>query len=169
MKEDELLKNKHILVVDDEEDVLEYVGEELHMCLVDKAGDYETALEYIQSYTYDIVILDIMGVNGFKLLEMSVGKEFPTVMLTAHAFTQEALEKSLKLGAVSFLPKDKMPELKTFLADVVLEGGRTVWRKLFDRLGGLFAERFGADWEERERFFRDFEEELKKKQEPRPA
>jgi len=33
MKEDELLKNKHILVVDDEEDVLEYVGEELHMCL----------------------------------------------------------------------------------------------------------------------------------------
>jgi CheY-like chemotaxis protein len=169
MKEDDLLRNKHILVVDDEEDVLEYVGEELSMCLVDKASDYETALEYIQSYIYDIVILDIMGVNGFKLLEMSVGKGFPTLMLTAHAFTQEALEKSIKLGAVSFLPKDKMPELRSFLEDVVLEGGRPVWRKLFDKLGDLFAQRFGPDWQERKAFFREFEEELKKQQKPQSA
>ena len=59
MKADSPLKNKHILVVDDEPDVLEFVEEELDMSLVDKASDYETALQYLQNYTYDIVILDI--------------------------------------------------------------------------------------------------------------
>ena len=61
------LKDKVILVVDDEPDLLETVEEELDMCLVHKAQDYETALQYLLSYTYDVVILDIMGVNGFEL------------------------------------------------------------------------------------------------------
>ena len=76
------LKNKLILVVDDEEDILESVGEELDMCILHKAKDYETGLQYLLGYTYDIVILDIMGVNGFELLRNSVSRGFPTVMLT---------------------------------------------------------------------------------------
>ena len=69
-----LLKDKVILVVDDEEDVLETVEEVLDMCLVTKAQDYDTARQYLMSYTYDIVILDIMGVNGFDLLKTSAKK-----------------------------------------------------------------------------------------------
>ena len=69
MSSDSALKNKVILVVDDEPDVLETVEEELDMCLIHKAGDYDTALQLLLSYTYDIVILDIMGVNGFELLK----------------------------------------------------------------------------------------------------
>ncbi len=43
------------------------VAEELDMCLVHKAQDYDTALQYLLSYTYDIVILDIIGgVNGLR-------------------------------------------------------------------------------------------------------
>jgi DNA-binding response OmpR family regulator len=99
------LKGKTILVVDDEPDVLDTVAEELDMCIVDKAQDYNTALQYLASYTYDIVILDIMGVNGFELLQNSVDRGFPTVMLTAHALTPDALKKSIKLGAVSFPPQ----------------------------------------------------------------
>jgi CheY-like chemotaxis protein len=157
-----LLKDKVILVVDDEPDVLETVGEELDMCIVHKAGDYDTALQYLLSYTYDIVILDIMGVNGFELLRNSVSRGFPTVMLTAHALSPESLKKSIKLGAVSFLPKEKISELRTFLEDVVLGGAKPVWEKLFDRLGGYFNKRFGPDWKEKDKFFKEFEEELKK-------
>ncbi len=54
-------------------------------------------------------------------------------MLTAYALTPEALEKSIKLGAVSFLPKEKMSELDDFIADVVLKGGQPVWGKLPDK------------------------------------
>ena len=155
------LKDKVVLVVDDEPDVLETVAEELDMCLVHKAGDYDTALQYLLSYTYDIVILDIIGVRGFELLKNAVSRGFPTVMLTAHALSPESLKKSIKLGAVSFLPKEKTSELTSFLEDVVLERGKPVWQKLFDRLGKYFNRRFGPDWKEKDKFFKEFEEELK--------
>ncbi len=155
------LKDKVVLVVDDEPDVLETVAEQLDMCLVHKAGDYDTALQYLLSYTYDIVILDIMGVRGFELLKNAVSRGFPTVMLTAHALSPESLKKSIKLGAVSFLPKEKTSELTSFLEDVVLERGKPVWQKLFDRLGNYFNRRFGPDWKEKDKFFKEFEEELK--------
>ena len=156
------LQDKVVLVVDDEPDVLETVAEELDMCLVHKAGDYDTALQYLLSYTYDIVILDIMGVRGFELLKNAVSRGFPTVMLTAHALSPESLKKSIKLGAVSFLPKEKTSELTSFLEDVVLGRGKPVWQKLFDRLGNYFNRRFGPDWKEKDKFFKEFEEELKK-------
>ena len=162
MSTESRLKDKVVLVVDDEPDVLQTVEEELDMCLVHTAGDYDTALQYLLSYTYDIVILDIMGVNGFELLKNSVSRGFPTVMLTAHALTPEALKKSIKLGAVSFLPKEKMSELRSYLEDVVLGGGKPVWQKLFERLGSYFNKRFGPDWREKDRFFKEFEEELRR-------
>ena len=161
MTSESSLKDKVVLVVDDEPDVLETVAEQLDMCLVHKAGDYDTALQYLLSYTYDIVILDIMGVRGFELLKNAVSRGFPTVMLTAHALSPESLKKSIKLGAVSFLPKEKTSELTSFLEDVVFEKGKPVWQKLFDRLGNYFNRRFGPDWKEKDKFFKEFEEELK--------
>jgi len=161
MESSSLLKEKVILVVDDDVDVLDTVEEVLEMCLVRKARDYDTARQYLMSYSFDIVILDIMGVNGFELLKTSVKRGFPTIMLTAYALTPEALEKSIKLGAVSFLPKEKMIELDSFLEDVILQKGKPVWGKLFKRLGTFFNKRFGPDWKEQNRFFKEFEDALK--------
>jgi hypothetical protein len=95
-------------------------------------------------------------------LKTAVSRGFPTVMLTAHALSPESLKKSIKLGAVSFLPKEKIPELPSFIEDVVMGGGKPVWQKLFDRLGSYFSKRFGPDWKEQDKFFKEFEEELKK-------
>jgi CheY-like chemotaxis protein len=161
MIEESSLSDKVILLVDDEPDVLETVGEILHMCMVHKAQDYETAVQHLTSYTYDVVILDIMGVNGFELLRTAVERGFPTVMLTAHALTPESLRKSIKLGAVSFVPKEELPKLKEHIEDVVLGEGKPVWQKLFRKLEGLFSKRFGPDWKERDKFFKEFEETLK--------
>ena len=165
MGNNSVLRDKVILIVDDEEDVLETLSEMLDMCIVHKAKDYETASEYLLSYTYDIVILDIMGVNGFELLKLSVSRNFPTVMLTAHAVTPDALKKSIKLGAVFFLPKEQISDLIEFLEHVVLNEGKHVWVKLFDKLGDFFNKRFGPDWKEKGQFFKEFEESLRKDQE----
>ena len=162
MTDESPLKDKVILAVDDEPDVLETVEEELDMCIVHKAQDYDTALQYLLSYTYDVVILDIMGVNGFELLKTAVARGFPAVMLTAHAVTPEALKKSIKLGALSFLPKERITDLKEFLEDVVLGVGKPLWIKFFDKLGSYFNKRFGPDWKEKDKFFKEFEESLKK-------
>jgi DNA-binding NtrC family response regulator len=160
----EVLKDKVVLVVDDEVDVTETVAELLDRCIVRTANDFDTARQLISGYTFDVVILDIMGVNGFDLLKLSVKRGFPTVMLTAYALTPESLEKSIKLGAVSFLPKEKMTELGEFIADVVLKGGQPVWGKLFDRLGDFFNKHFGPDWKQRNAFFEDFERSLQQPQ-----
>ena len=81
-------------------------------------------------------------------------------MLTAHALTPEALKESIQLGAVSFLPKEMMAELDTSLADVVTGSKKMVWKNLLDKLGDYFERQFGADWKEKDDFFKKFEEEL---------
>ncbi|HIJ20865.1 MAG TPA: response regulator, partial [Deltaproteobacteria bacterium] len=45
--------------------------------------------------------------------------------------------------------------------DVVLGEGKPVWQKLFEKLGGYFNKRFGPDWREKDRFFKEFEQNMK--------
>ena len=160
MSTETILKDKAILVVDDEPDILDSIAEQLDMCRIYRAKDYEIALQLLAALKFDIVILDVMGVQGFELLKKSVSKGFPTVMLTAHALTPEALKESINLGAVSFLPKEMMAELDTYLADVVTGSKKMVWKNLLDKLGDYFDRRFGSDWKEKDDFFKKFEEEL---------
>ena len=162
------LESKVILVVDDEPDVLDSIAEQLDMCRIYRAKDYEIAMQLLAGFKFDIVILDIMGVRGFELLKKSVSKGFPTVMLTAHALTPEALKESIKLGAVSFLPKEMMAELDTYLVDVITGSKKIVWKNQLARLSDYFNRQFGADWKEKDDFFKKFEEELNTvKEEPK--
>ena len=79
-EDDASIGDKVVLVVVDEADMLDIVEDVLDMCLVHKARDYDTARQHRLSYSFDIVVLDIMGVNGFELLKTSVQRGFPTVM-----------------------------------------------------------------------------------------
>ena len=40
-------------------------------------------------------------------------------MLTAHAITTESINKALKLGAVSFLPKEELDRLPELVAEIL--------------------------------------------------
>jgi len=95
-----ILNGKSILAVDDEPDILAVLEEEIMSvcprCTFDKATTYERANELINSFTYELVILDIMGVRGFDLLEQAVIHRFPAVMLTAHALIRRPLSDLLK-------------------------------------------------------------------------
>jgi DNA-binding NtrC family response regulator len=165
MNAESILKGKTILVVDDEPDVLSIVAEILDMCEVHQAKDFETGLQLILKNTYDVVVLDIMGVNGFELLKNAVVRGFPSVMLTAHAVTPEALKRSIELGAASFLPKEMIKDLKELIEEVVLGGGKRLWwLKSLQKTGPYFEKRFGPDWKEKDKFFKDFEKSLKQKQ-----
>jgi DNA-binding response OmpR family regulator len=169
MSIESVLKDKAVLIVDDEPDILDSIAEQLDMCRIYRAKDYEIALQLMAGFSFDIVILDVMGVQGFELLKKSVSKGFPTVMLTAHALTPDALKESIKLGAVSFLPKEMMAELDTYLAEVVTNSRKMVWKNLLDKLSEYFERQFGADWKEKDDFFKKFEEELNiVKDEPNP-
>jgi DNA-binding NtrC family response regulator len=146
------LKGKRILVVDDELDILEIVVENLEPAEVETSSDYEDARKKIEANTYDLVILDIMGVNGFSLLEVCHAKKQPAAMLTAHAVNVESLNQSVKLGAVSFLPKEELERLSDIVPEILeeLAKGKTHWARLFKRLGPFFKENLGVLWEDEE-------------------
>lgn len=149
------LEGKKILAVDDEGDVLDTIEEALEMARLDKARDFKTASEKIRLNKYDLVILDIMGVDGLKLLEKSVERGFPTVMLTAHALNAETLIASIRLGAISYLPKETLAEIDQMLEELLAahDSGQPTWKLLFEKLGDFFNEKFGPSWKEKDKEF----------------
>jgi DNA-binding response OmpR family regulator len=151
------LKGKRILAVDDEEDILETIEDVLEEANVDCARDYKSASLKIKEDRYDLAILDIMGVNGLKLLEETVAAGIPTVMLTAHAVNPETLMESIRKGALSYLPKEMLAELDELLNTLLVahEKGEPAWKLLFEKLGSYFDERFGPGWQEKDQEFWD--------------
>jgi len=150
-----ILKGKHILAVDDEPDILETIMDILDDVDLDTANDYASASDKIKKTFYDLVILDIMGVNGLVLLKEAVERGIPTVMLTAHAINPDTLMESINNGAISYLPKETLSDLDQHLADLLsaYEKGEPPWKMLFEKLDIYFNERFGPDWKEKNKEF----------------
>jgi len=154
------LKYKRLLIVDDEPDVLETLEELLPMCEVVKAASFEQARELLETQHFDIVILDIMGVDGYELLKIANEKKIMAVMLTARALSPEETVKSYKGGAAYFVPKEKMAEITTYLNDILeaKEQGKNFWSRWLDRFALYYNTRFGPDWKEADKeFWKKFE------------
>ena len=166
MKES-ILNNKRMLAVDDEPDVLEVLKEEILSsapeCRIDTATSYEKALELLTSWTYDLVILDIMGVRGFDLLRLATSGSYPipTVMLTAHAFSPETLKQSIELGARAYLPKERLGSIVPFVEDVLTYEYGHAWRRVLKLVEGIFGKKWGAYWRTTDSaFWEEFEQKI---------
>jgi CheY-like chemotaxis protein len=156
MSESKLLEGKRILVVDDEPDILVVLRELLSMCDVVTCSSFNDGKEQLESQHFDIAILDIMGVDGYGLLDIAKQKKIPAVMLTAHAFTPDNLVRSIKQGAVSYIPKDEIAKIADFLTDVLKaqEKGRDPWESWQERLPTSYFERkWGAAWQDTDKEF----------------
>ena len=153
MAKKNLLNGKKILIVDDEPDVLGTLEDLLSMCDVVKSSSFNEAKELLESQYFDMAILDIMGVDGYKLLEITNQKKIIAVMLTAHALSPENTVRSYKEGAASYIPKDEMANIAIFLNDILeaKEKGENFWWRWLDRLGAYYEKKFGSDWEEKTR------------------
>jgi len=152
---DSNLKDKKILIVDDEPDVLDSLEELLDMCTIVRAETYEDANHLLKTQVFDIAILDIMGVNGYQLLETANKKKLVTVMLTAHALSPENIKRSYLGGACSYIPKEEMINIETFLMDVLAakKEGKNPWTSWYSRLSFFCEEKFGPDWDKDEKEF----------------
>ena len=149
-----LLEGKKVLIVDDEPDVLETLADLLPMCDLVKASTFDEARRLLETQPFDIAVLDIMGVQGYVLLEISNEKKVIAVMLTAHAMTPDNVLKSYNEGAAFFIPKEKMTNIAVFLNDILeaQEKGKNLWWRWYDRLADYFEEKFGSDWQKEHGF-----------------
>ena len=155
-----LLDGKRILIVDDEPDVLATLEDLLSVCDVVKAGNFLEAEDLLTTQYFDMAILDIMGVDGYKLLEIANEQKVIAVMLTAHALSPEDTNRSFKDGAASFVPKEEMSNIVIYLNDILeaKEAGKSLWWRWMERFGDFYDKKFGLDWKDRDK---DFWESLK--------
>jgi CheY-like chemotaxis protein len=136
------VKGKRILVVDDEPDVCQMIVDDFPQCTVETAATYEDGRAKLSSGTYDVIVLDIMGVRGYDLLD-EFGRKAPCIMLTAHALTAEDLKRSIDRRAVLYLPKEELARLDEYIAKVI--GAREpLWGWLSRRID--FGRWFGRGW-----------------------
>ncbi len=166
------LNGKRILIVDDEPDVLDLLEESLGTCEITKASNFTSAREMLETKVFDMAILDIMGVDGYALLEIANSKNIPAVMLTAHAFTPDNLLKSMKEGAASYLPKEEIIGIAEFLAELfeAKEKGVSTWTPWQNKFpSSYFSTRFGAAWRSADQeFLRQLKEVLKQRGSSKP-
>jgi CheY-like chemotaxis protein len=158
MDAQKIIFGRRVLVVDDEPDVRDTLIELLSKCKIDGASTYDEGKELLETYDYDVAILDIMGVKGFDLLETAGKRNIPALMLTAHALTEESLKRSAEEGASYFVPKEEISNIAQFVADIILarDEKSNPWVRWFDRLGRFFDTKFvGPNWREKEKEFWD--------------
>jgi DNA-binding NtrC family response regulator len=164
MADNDILKGKKILAVDDEPDVLDTLKEMLDECEVETAKTYEFAKELLESRVYDAAILDIMGVRGFDLLKIAMKRKIPALMLTAHGLNPDNLVDSVRIGAKSYIPKDKISDIDIYLKEIFLaqEEGIEKSGNWFARLSSYFDDRFGYGWKNKDKkFWKEFDETYK--------
>jgi len=153
MASEDYLRGKRILIVDDEPDVLELLEELLPACDTVRATTFEEAKDLLETQSFDMAILDIMGVDGFRLLDISVKRNVIAIMLTAHALSPQTTAKSYKEGAALYVPKEKITDITTYLEDVLeaKEKGKSFWWRWFDRFAAYYDRKFGPRWQEPEK------------------
>ncbi len=159
MTDESALEGKRILIVDDELDILETLEELLDMCDIVKTTRFEEAKDLLETLPLDMAILDIMGVQGYELLKIANEKKIVTVMLTAHALSPEDTVKSFREGAASYVPKDQIAHITSFLVDVIEaeEKGKHLRWHWLKRLGAYYVRKFGPDWKKNdEKFWETF-------------
>ncbi len=165
MPESSVLEGKKVLVVDDEPDILELVEEILAMCQVFTASTFEQGKALLGSMEFDVAILDIMGVDGYGLLEIANKKDIPAVILTAHAFTADNLVKTIKEGGYSYIPKEELSNIADYLIDAIIskQTGSNPWETWQKRLpSSYFEKRWGSTWKNMDReFWQQFKNSLR--------
>jgi len=153
---EKMISGKRVLLVDDEKDILDTLTDLLEICKIDAVLSFEEAKAMLEQNDYDVAVLDIMGVKGYELLQMTTDRKIPTIMLTANALTKEDLKKSAEEGAVYYAPKDRIDDIPAIVAEVLeaIESRKSTWQRMFDRMGSFYDQKFGGpDWREKEKSF----------------
>ena len=124
------MPNQHILVVDDERDILELVKYNLdkegyHVTVVESGED---ALAATRTKLPDVVVLDLMlpGVDGLEVCRRLKSdprtQSIPIVMLTAKG-SEADIVAGLELGAADYVTKPFSPRVLTARIKAVLRRG----------------------------------------------
>lgn len=114
---DEPLNRKTILLVEDDNDVRDFLASELESCFnLRVATDGQMGLAMAKEEDFDLVVSDVMmpGMNGFELTKRLKNKfetcHIPIILLTALSTDDKVLEGT-ESGADAYITKPFSPQL----------------------------------------------------------
>lgn len=139
---DSIIKNKTILAIDSNMDVLSSLEKEILSacpeCRYDKATTFNNGSQYMSTFSYDLVISDIMSYPGADLIDLTASHAFPVLSLLSNGHSSEALNYSNGLRIRAVLNKHNIKELVPTI-EQVLKLERASWDKLvLKKPGRLF-------------------------------
>jgi len=114
-----------ILIIEDEAElarsISEYLSKENYLC--EFAGTYKQAIEKVEAYEYDCVLLDLMlpGGSGMRILEVikQQNKQEGVIIISAKNAMEDKVE-GLQIGADDYLSKPfHLPELAARIYSVI--------------------------------------------------
>src|ERR1017187_8359632 len=119
-----------ILIVEDEpalnKSIVDYLSSQQYLC--ESVSNFRDALDKIECYEYDCIVLDIMlpGGNGLQLLQAlkTAGKTDGVIIISAKNELDDKI-KGLNLGADDYLTKPfHLSELSVRIAAIIRQIGR---------------------------------------------
>jgi len=125
------MAKKHILIVDDEEDILELVRYNLEkaMYACTCAATGTQAVRAARSLMPDLVLLDLMlpGLDGFEVCSLlrndAKTRHIPIIMLTAKGSESDVV-RGLEMGADDYITKPFSPKVLVARVSAVLRRNR---------------------------------------------
>ena len=144
-----------ILIVEDDKDLREITTTSLEKerYVVSQAPDYRTALQKIEDYDYDCILLDIMlpDGNGLDLLQElhDLGKKTSVIILSARDSLEDKVQ-GLDLGADDYLPKPfHLAELHARIKSLLRRNQREGDRRFSSAILNFFRINLRYRWVER--------------------
>ncbi len=125
MMENEYLKRKKILLVDDEEELLDMVASILKedgFVNIKTAGNVSEALAIADEFEPELAVLDVMlpDGDGFSLMQQLKGRrDYPVLFLTARGEDEDKF-KGFGLGADDYVVKPFLPKELLFRIMAIL-------------------------------------------------
>lgn len=135
---DSIMKNKSVLAVDSQMDLLQTLEEKILSacpgCRLDMATTFEDGRQLMLLLTYDLVISDIMNTPGCDLIDLAASRNFPILVLSDNGSSDEDLNKSNGLRIRAALPKAKLNEIVPTVEEVLKHECVPGWKRVLDNL-----------------------------------
>jgi two-component system response regulator GlrR len=142
-----MASSHRILIVDDEQPVLDVLGEVMQLAGYEATtvSEEEEALKAVQDKAYDLAIVDLQlrhlsGIDLMKKLRCFL-RDMPVIILTGYGTIESAVE-AMKQGAYSYLTKPIAPRDLRDHIEKALEDRRVTAE--IDRLKALLEEEYGS-------------------------
>jgi DNA-binding NarL/FixJ family response regulator len=104
------------------------------ICLFDMADTFENGAQYLASFSYDLVILDLETDRRYELLKRASSHNLPVIALIGCQCDPKTAIHLIMSGVRSFLLKSEIKEIVPAIEQILHIKSMTTWKRTFKKL-----------------------------------